>query len=70
MSHSRAFLVFGLVLCLGFLVPTAGGDVTAGLVSHWKFDEGGGPSTADSLGSNHGILYGPEWTTMWAMTAV
>ena len=31
------------------------------LVAHWKFDEGSGPVAYDSVGINHGIVYGPAW---------
>lgn len=34
----------------------------AGLIAHWKFDEGSGTNTADSsLNSNTGTLNGPAW---------
>ncbi len=34
------------------------------LVSHWKFDEGSGMSTADASGNgNHGTISGTSWTT-------
>jgi len=32
-----------------------------GLVSHWRFDEGGGSIAYDSAGSNDGAVYGAEW---------
>ncbi|SHK48169.1 Metallo-peptidase family M12 [Rubritalea squalenifaciens DSM 18772] len=36
----------------------------AGLVAHWKFDEGSGASTSDSsLNSNTGTVNGASWTT-------
>jgi len=31
--------------------------------AHWKFDEGSGPVAYDSAGINHGVIYGPNWTT-------
>ncbi|UCF42950.1 MAG: LamG domain-containing protein [Planctomycetota bacterium] len=38
------------------------GDVTPGLIAHWKFDEGTGGTAYDSVGSNHGTLInGPSW---------
>ena len=37
-------------------------NVTDGLVSWWKFDEGSGSTAADSAGSNDGTLVGnPDW---------
>jgi hypothetical protein len=33
------------------------------LVSHWKFDEGQGSIAYDSMGNNHGTIYGATWTT-------
>jgi len=32
-------------------------------VSHWKFDEGEGTIAYDSVGTNHGTIYGATWTT-------
>ncbi len=32
-------------------------------VSHWKFDEGEGNTAYDSIGINHGTIYGAAWTT-------
>jgi len=37
-------------------------DVTDGLVSHWKFDDGAGPVAYDSVGNNDGTIYGATWT--------
>jgi hypothetical protein len=33
-----------------------------GLISHWNFDEGSGTIAHDSAGSNHGTIYGAQWT--------
>ena len=39
------------------------GDISSGLVAHWKFDEGTGTTAGDSVGSNNGTLTnGPTWT--------
>jgi hypothetical protein len=32
-------------------------------ISHWKFDEGSGTTAYDSVGNNHGTIYGATWTT-------
>jgi len=32
-------------------------------VSHWKFDEGEGSIAYDSVGDNHGTIYGAQWTS-------
>ncbi len=32
-------------------------------ISHWKFDEGSGTTAYDSIGNNHGTIYGATWTT-------
>jgi parallel beta-helix repeat protein len=41
------------------------GDVwcfkTAGLIAHWKFDEGTGSVAYDSAGTNDGTIYGAAW---------
>ncbi|MCK4785097.1 MAG: PD40 domain-containing protein, partial [Desulfobacteraceae bacterium] len=34
-----------------------------GLVSHWKFDEGSGPTAYDSAGTYDSTVYGAQWTT-------
>jgi len=34
-----------------------------GMVSYWKFDEGGGNIAHDSAGGNDATLYGPTWAT-------
>jgi hypothetical protein len=34
-----------------------------GLISRWEFDEGSGTIAHDSAGSNHGTIYGAQWTT-------
>ncbi|MCX5638296.1 MAG: hypothetical protein NTX52_11485, partial [Planctomycetota bacterium] len=34
-----------------------------GLISLWKFDEGSGTIAHDSVGNNHGTIYGAQWTT-------
>ncbi len=39
------------------------GQTDAGLVAHWKFDEGSGSTAFDSAGNNHGQLYGAQWVT-------
>ncbi|MHC4527829.1 MAG: S8 family serine peptidase, partial [Planctomycetota bacterium] len=31
--------------------------------SHWKFDEGAGPTAYDSAGDNHATVYGAQWTS-------
>ena len=33
------------------------------MVSYWKFDEGSGTIAYDSIGTNHGTIYGATWTT-------
>jgi len=33
-----------------------------GMVSYWKFDEGGGTTAYDSAGDNDGTVYGAQWT--------
>ena len=36
----------------------------AGLVGHWKLDEGSGTTAQDSSGNNyHGTITGAEWVT-------
>ena len=58
-SKTMVFLIAALssqVLCS----PLFGVD---GLISYWKFDEGGGATACDSIGTNDGTIYGANWTT-------
>ena len=44
--------------------PSYDGIEPGGLVSHWRFDEGSGPTAADDVGMNLGTLVnGPTWST-------
>jgi hypothetical protein len=47
-----------------------GADEIAGLIGHWKFDEGTGTTAADSAGTNHGTLEGPNPVGLPAWTCV
>jgi len=38
-------------------------STSSSLVSHWKFDEGTGPTASDSEGSNEGTITGASWIT-------
>ncbi|MFZ2148946.1 MAG: LamG domain-containing protein [Sedimentisphaerales bacterium] len=52
-----------LIYLISFvLVPGLVGNTSAGLVGHWKLDEGSGTIAYDSSSSeNHGTLNGPTW---------
>jgi hypothetical protein len=39
------------------------GDLPEGMISYWKFDEGSGSSSSDSVGNNDGTIVGATWTT-------
>ena len=55
-------LVFVSAAFLLYALPTRA-DITAGLIHHWTFDEGGGTTAADSVGGFTGTLVnGPVWT--------
>ncbi|UCH83077.1 MAG: metallophosphoesterase, partial [Candidatus Latescibacterota bacterium] len=41
--------------------PRAHSVPTNGLIHHWTFDEGAGPTAADTVGSVDGTLMGPLW---------
>ena len=69
-SLFRKTLVFGIImLFVGMgVIPKMVKEVSAsyeeGLVAHWHFDEGNASIAYDSSGNNnHGVLYGPSWTT-------
>ncbi|MHC4616748.1 MAG: LamG domain-containing protein [Planctomycetota bacterium] len=52
------------ILAVTFLCGSAQALGSDGLVAHWKFDEGTGPTAYDSAGTNDGTLVnGPVWTT-------
>ena len=40
----------------------ADSDSTPNIISYWKFDEDSGTTTYDSVGANHGTIYGVSWT--------
>ena len=42
---------------------TCGGPPGSYLIGWWKFDEGEGDIAYDSVGDNHGFVYGAEWVT-------
>lgn len=45
------------------VATSSSGGLTAGLVGHWKFDEGVGPFAADSSGNDRtGSIFGPSWS--------
>jgi hypothetical protein len=48
-------------------LPAGAASLPSGAVAHWKFDENGGTSAADSVGSNHGTL---KNSTTWEATGV
>jgi len=37
-------------------------ELIKGMVSYWKFDEGGGTTAYDLVGDNDGTIYGARWT--------
>jgi hypothetical protein len=45
------------------ILPNVGNAADPNLVSHWRFDEGQGPTAHDSVGSNDGTIYGAGWTS-------
>jgi predicted outer membrane repeat protein len=45
------------------ITPTPLPGYPAGMVSHWKLDDGSGTTALDSVGVNNGTLFGPIWTT-------
>jgi len=57
--------MFRRLICLTCFVLVLGlvGNVSAGLLGHWEFDDGSGTTAQDSSGKNHaGVLLGdPQW---------
>jgi len=64
-SASILTIVFSVSLFAAFIAaPTAKSDIpTEGLIGYWAFDEWEGDIAYDSVGANHGTIYGAEWTT-------
>lgn len=61
LSRRRLYMAHGALYVAG---GDPGEDITTGLVGHWTFDDGSGPTASDSSGSgNHGTLSGATWTT-------
>ncbi len=59
------------VLLLGAFVNIADADITSGLVSYWKLDDGSGTTAKDSAGVNDGTLKGnATWVAGWTGGAV
>lgn len=65
MEKARTSLMLVAVLNICFASGSVLGDApTAGLISHWALDEGGGITAYDSVGTNDGTLInGPVWTS-------
>jgi hypothetical protein len=56
-------LVLAVVVVLMLSGSTVRADLNAGLISHWRFDEGTGSVVNDSAGTNDGTIYGAAWTS-------
>jgi hypothetical protein len=54
--------IYGHALSTGEIQQLYGQQLPAP-IAHWKLDEGSGVVAYDSVGMNHGIVYGPNWTT-------
>jgi len=52
-----------ILVVLGLFGSTPVANVNGGIISHWRFDEGGGTMAYDSAGTNDGTIYGAQWTT-------
>ena len=63
MTLYRRFLSVALVIAV------AAGTSEAGLVAHWKFDEGSGGLAHDETGNHDGSISGAGWTNGHAVAA-
>jgi parallel beta-helix repeat protein len=61
MKAVRSLLLVAM-LCLSAMCGLTLAVDSTGLVGHWELDEGSGTTAYDSAGSNHGTVYGAEWT--------
>jgi hypothetical protein len=61
MKTMSKILLFMAVL-MGVL-PCGSAQAVEGVVSYWRFDEGTGTMAYDSIGDNHGTIYGATWTS-------
>jgi len=61
---SSIWLTLMVSLVILALCGTAWGvEPIPNLIAHWTFDEGSGTTAYDSVGDNHGTIYGAQWTT-------
>ena len=60
--RQQSILVWATAVML-MTTRTALADLSDGLVAYWNFDEGQGGIANDSIGTNHGTIYGATWTT-------
>lgn len=56
------FCVVGAMVSAFTTVRATAQVFTPGMVSYWKLDEGSGTMAYDSVGDNHGTIYGATWT--------
>jgi len=67
----KLICVVFFVLLLVVSVDNVNADITTGLISYWKFDEGSGTTARDSFGSNDGTLMNDAtWAEGWLVGAV
>ncbi|MHC4621113.1 MAG: LamG domain-containing protein [Planctomycetota bacterium] len=56
-------ITFALVTALGLAPASVTNATDANLIAWWEFDEGSGPTAYDSVGTNHGTIYGAQWAS-------
>lgn len=68
-SRRTGLFLYVLIVATLFAVAVSGnvsaeGNPPDGMVSYWRFEEGSGTTTADSVGINQGTIFGgATWTT-------
>lgn len=62
MRCAKIMTVF-FVAVLGLLATSGTSRAAEGPISYWSFDEASGTMAYDSVGDNHGTIYGAQWTT-------
>lgn len=60
---TRKKLFFAAVLAFGLWALCGSAWAVEDMVSYWTFDEGEGTIAYDSVGNNHGNIYGATWST-------
>jgi len=57
------FILIGVLVSLALISTASAYVLPSGMVAYWTLDEGTGTLASDSVGSNHGTVVNPNWTS-------